>query len=58
MNDNIKHTGKVGGHVVKHMIEDVENKMANGEHVSAGPPSEGDIKALQDTREKNRKSGR
>jgi len=58
MSDNMKNAGKVGGHVVKHMIEDIEQKMADGEQVSAGPPREGDVKALHDARENNRKSGR
>jgi len=58
MSDNMKNAGKVGGHAVKHMIEDIEQKMAGGEQVSAGPPSESDIKALRDAREKNRKSGK
>ena len=50
--------GKAGGHVVRHMVEEVEEKMAAGEHVSAGPVSEDDAKALQNARKENRKSGR
>lgn len=50
-------TGKRAGNMVKHIIEDVEQKMADGVQVSAGPVSEADAKALQKAREENRKSG-
>ena len=48
--------GKVGGHVVKHMIEEVEEKMAVGKHVSAKPSSQAEAESLKNVREENRKS--
>ena len=48
--------GKIGGHVVKHMIEEVEEEMADGKHVSAGPSSEAEAKTLQNVRRENQKS--
>lgn len=48
-----EHTGKTAGLVVKNMIQTVEEKMAAGEQVSAGPMSEADAKSLQNTREEN-----
>ena len=58
MNDNPNRevTGKIGGHVVRHMIEEVEEKMADGKHVSAKPSSESEVKSLQNVRDENRKS--
>ena len=49
-------TSKQAGNIVKHMIADVENKMAAGMQVSAGPSSEEEAKALQEVREANRSS--
>ena len=50
--------GKVGGHVVRHMIEEVEQEMADGKQVSAKPINENDAKALQNARKENHRSGK
>jgi len=50
--------GKVGGHVVRHMIEEVEQEMADGKRVSAKPTSESEAKSLQNAREENRESAK
>lgn len=49
--------GKVGGHVVKSMIEEVEEKMAAGEHVSAAPDSPAEADMLNQVKQENRASG-
>jgi len=49
--------GKVGGHIVKHIIEEVEEKMAAGKYVSANPSSQAEAESLQNVRKENRKSG-
>jgi len=48
-------TSKQAGNIVKHMIADVENKMAAGMQISAKPSSEEEEKALQKIREANQK---
>ena len=40
------------------MIEEVEEDMAAGKHVSAKASSEAEAKSLQNVREENSKSGR
>lgn len=50
------HFGKVGGHMVKSMIEEVEEKMAAGEHVSAAPSSQAEAELLDYVKQENRKS--
>jgi len=54
-NPNKEITSKQAGNIVKHMIADVENKMAAGIQISAGPPNEEEAKALQKIREANQK---
>jgi len=49
-------TSKQAGNIVKHMIADVEQKMAAGKKIDAGPSNEEDAKALQKVREENQKS--
>lgn len=53
---NYEQIGKVGGHVVKSMIEEVEEKMAAGEHVSAAPSSPAEAELLNDVKRENRES--
>jgi len=57
MNNNSKKeiTSKQAGNIVKHMISDVENKMAAGMQISTKPSSEEEEKALQKVREENQK---
>jgi len=48
-------TSKQAGNIVRHMIADVENKMAAGMQISAGPSKEEEAKALQKVRDENQK---
>ncbi|MCL2843367.1 MAG: hypothetical protein FWE28_07895 [Oscillospiraceae bacterium] len=52
---NKEMTSKQAGNMVKHMIADVENKMAAGTQISGKPSSEEEEKALQKTREANQR---
>ena len=55
--DNHLHNkGMFGGMAVKHMIEEVEDKMAQGMHVSAKPSSAEEEKELEHARAENKKS--
>lgn len=49
-------TAREAGLKVKNMIAAVEQKMADGEKVSAGPANEKEAKALKAIREENQKS--
>lgn len=50
------HFGQFGGHMVKGMIEEVEERMAAGEHVSAAPSSQAEAELLGQVKQENRKS--
>ncbi len=50
-------SGKIGGLAVKGMIRDVEQRMANGEHISAAPNSEEEAAVLQQVKAANEQSG-
>lgn len=49
-------TSKQAGNIVKHMIADVENKMAAGIQISAKPSGEKEANPLQKAREANKNS--
>lgn len=48
--------GKVGGHIVREIIEEMEERMAGGEHVSAAPSSHAEAELLNVVKQENRKS--
>ena len=58
MSDNSSRevAGKIGGPVVRHMIEEVEKEMAAGKHLSAKPSGKAEAKTLQNVREENQNS--
>lgn len=54
--DKTENFGKIGGLAVKNMIEEVEQRMAAGEHVNAAPTSSAEADLLRQVKEENRKS--
>ena len=57
-NHNREFAGKIGGHAVRHMIEEVEEDMAAGKRVSAKSSSKAEADALQNVRKENQESGK
>ena len=55
-NENSHLLGKFGGFAVRHMVESVERRMAEGETVSAAPTDEAEERLLREARRQNRKS--
>lgn len=58
MSDNFQGlSGKIGGLAVKGMIREAEERMANGEHISAAPNNPDEAAQLQRVKAENKQSG-
>lgn len=49
-------SGKIGGFAVRSMIEDIERKMAQGQQVTAPPPTTQEAQHLQEVQIQNQQS--